>query len=202
MKAALNHGGNFWNGGEFYGTPDYNSGHLLNAYFTQYPEDADKIIISIKGAANPKLIKPEGDEAGIRRSVDTFLKLLDGKKKLDLFECARVDPDVPIEESMRFLDTYVKEGKLGGISLSEVGANSIRRAAKVTKIQAVEIEFSMFEDTAIHNGVMETCAELGIVVVAYSPLGRGFLVCCSCAGAANLGLTLPADRPTQTDFGS
>lgn len=176
MKTALQHGGTFWNGGEFYGTPDHNSGHILNAYFTQYPEDADKVIISIKGAAHPTKMMPQGDEAGIRRSVDTFLKLLDGKKKLDIFECARVDPETPIEESMRVLGEYVKEGKLGGISLSETGANSIRRAAKVAKIQAVEIEFSMTETEAITNGVMEACAELGIVVVAYSPLGRGFLV--------------------------
>lgn len=97
MHTALAKGAAFWNGGEFYGTPEYNSMHILNAYFTKYPQNADKIIINIRGAINPKTMHPEGDEAGVRRSVNTVLKLLDGKKKLDLFECARVDPKTPIE---------------------------------------------------------------------------------------------------------
>lgn len=175
MRTALSKGASFWNGGEFYGTPEYNSMHLLNAYFTKYPEDANKVVISIKGAAENMV--PTGDERGIRRSVDETLRVLDGKKKLDLFECGRVDPKVPIEESMRVLASYVKEGKLGGISLSETGAESIRRAVKVHKIDAVEIEFSMFATDIFDNGVAKTCAELGIPIVAYSPLGRGFLVC-------------------------
>lgn len=176
MRTALQQGAQAWNGGEFYGTPEYNSLHLLNAYFSQYPEDADKVVLSIKGGADPKTMHPTGDEAGVRRSVDTVLKLLDGKKKLDLFECARVDPNTPIEESIRVLAEYVKEGKLGGISLSETSAQSIRRASKVHKIDAVEIEFSMFATDAVENGVMQTCSELKIPIVAYSPLGRGFLV--------------------------
>jgi pyridoxine 4-dehydrogenase len=70
---------------------------------------------------------------------------------------------------------YVKEGKLGGISLSECSANTIRRAAKVAKIDAVEVEFSLWETTILQNGVAQACRELDIPIVAYSPLGRGFL---------------------------
>lgn len=68
----------------------------------------------------------------MKRSVDECLRVLDGKKKLDLFECARVDPKTPIEVTIGTLAEYVKAGKLGGISLSECSADSIRRAAKVS----------------------------------------------------------------------
>ncbi|MCJ1406945.1 Pyridoxine 4-dehydrogenase [Ptychographa xylographoides] len=173
MRTALAHGANFWNGGEFYGPPDRNSLQLLNRYFTKYPEDADKVVLSIKGGL--KNMHPDGSEKGVRASVDNCLKLLDGKKHLDLFECARVDPDTPIEVTMEALGKYVKAGKLGGISLSEVNANTIRKAHRAHPISAVEIELSMWETTPLTNGVLDTCGELHIPVVAYSPLGRGFL---------------------------
>jgi pyridoxine 4-dehydrogenase len=89
---------------------------------------------------------------------------------------ARVDPNTPIEETIGYIAEYVKAGKLGGISLSEVGANSIRKAASVHKISAVEVEFSLFCTDILENGVAKACAELNIPIVAYSPLGRGFLV--------------------------
>ena len=62
MKAALNSGCNFWNGGELYGKPHANSLHLLNRYFTKYPEDADKVVLSIKGAIAPGEMRPDGSE--------------------------------------------------------------------------------------------------------------------------------------------
>jgi pyridoxine 4-dehydrogenase len=102
--------------------------------------------------------------------------VLDGKKSLDLFECARVDPKTPIEDTVSYIAEYVKAGKLGGISLSEVGANTIRKAHSVHPIAAVEVEFSLWVTDILENGVAATCAELGIPIVAYSPLGRGFLV--------------------------
>lgn len=70
--------------------------------------------------------------------------MLDGKAKIDIFECARVDPKVPIETSVKALAELVKEGKIGGIGLSEVNANTIRRAHAVHPIAAVEIELSFF----------------------------------------------------------
>ncbi|KAI9815876.1 MAG: Pyridoxine 4-dehydrogenase [Thelocarpon impressellum] len=174
MKAALDGGANFWNGGEFYGTPERNSLQLLNHYFTKYPADADKVVISIKGGLTPQMT-PDGSEEGVRRSVDQCLRVLDGKKFLDLFECARVDPNTPIETTIAALAKYVEAGKIGGISLSEVRAETIRRASKIHKISAVEVELSLFSPDILANGTAATCAELGIPVVAYSPLGRGFL---------------------------
>jgi pyridoxine 4-dehydrogenase len=176
MKAALAHGAVNWNGGELYGSPDRNSLHLLNEYFTNYPEDADKVVISIKGAFDVSKYSIDGSKEGIQRSIDECLRVLDGKKFLDLFECARVDKNVPIEDTISYIAEYVKAGKLGGISLSEASAKTIRRAAKVHKISAVEVEFSLWSTDILDNGVAQACAELDIPIIAYSPLGRGFLV--------------------------
>ena len=175
MKAALKSGANLWNGGELYGKPHANSLHLLNRYFTKYPEDADKVIISIKGSVSQTKRGPDNSEKNIRRSIDECLKVLDGKKFLDLFEPARQDPDVPLEETMNAMASYVKEGKLGGISLSEVTEDQIRNAAKLHKISAVEVEMSLHSPEVLYNGVAKTCAELDIPLTAYSPIGRGLL---------------------------
>lgn len=81
-----------------------------------------------------------------------------------------------IPESLQSaLAKYVEAGKLGGISLSEVKADTIRRAAKVHPIAAVEVEFSLWATDILENGVATACADLDIPVIAYSPLGRGFL---------------------------
>ena len=128
MKAALAAGCNFWNGGELYGPPDANSLHLLNAYFSKYPDDADKVVISIKGGLKKGQMIPDGSPENVRRSVEDSLAVLEGKKSIDLFECARVDPNVPIEETIKTLGELVREGKIGAISLSEVTAEQIRKA--------------------------------------------------------------------------
>ena len=174
MKVAYDKGATFWNGGDFYGTPTYNSLHILAKYFSKYPEHAEKVVLSIKGGMNAKM-HPDGSEEGVRRSVENVLKTLDGKKSVDMFECARVDPSTPIERTIAALADYVKAGKLGGISLSEVGPETIRRAHKVHPICSVELELSLWATDILENGIAATCAELGIPVVAYSPLGRGFL---------------------------
>ncbi|QIX02102.1 hypothetical protein AMS68_007619 [Peltaster fructicola] len=175
MKAALKAGANFWNGGEFYGPPEANSLHLLNEYFTKYPEDASKVVISIKGGGKVPMPVPDGSEKNTQRSIDECLRVLDGKKKLDLFECARVDPKTPVEITMRAIKKYIDAGKLGGVCLSECSADTIRRAAKEVKISGVEIEYSLWATDAADNGVFAACAELDIPIIAYSPLGRGFL---------------------------
>jgi pyridoxine 4-dehydrogenase len=179
MRAALESGANFWNGGEIYGSAERNSLQLLHEYFVKYPEDAHKIVLSIKGGYTPGGIlggKVDGSPENVKRSVDECLRVLDGKKSLDLFECARVDPNVPIETTIAAINDYVKSGKIGGISLSEVSEKTIRRAAKVAKIAAVEVEFSLWATDILDNGIAQACAELDIPVIAYSPLGRGFLV--------------------------
>lgn len=174
MRASLATGCNFWNVGEFYGTTEYNSLHLLNHYFTKYPEDAEKVVLSVKGGINSKF-QPDGTPEGIRRSVGNCMRLLGGKKKIDIFECARVDRNTPIEVTMKALEEEVKAGNIGGVGLSEVSAATIRKAAKVTKIIAVEAELSLWCLDILENGITKACAELDIPIVAYSPIGRGML---------------------------
>ena len=173
MKTALENGANFWNGAEFYGPPNANSLQLLNHYFTKHPEDKDKIVLSIKGGLGAA--GPDCSRQGIKNSIENCLKILDGKKSIDMFKCARVDPKVDIEESIAAIVEYVKAGKIGGVGLSEVNAKTIRRAHAVHPIAAVEVEFSLFSTDLKDNGVGATCAELGIPIIAYSPLSRGFL---------------------------
>ncbi len=175
MKAALNSGCNFWNGGEFYGKPEANSLQLLNRYFTQYPEDAEKVVISIKGGLVPGQMKTDGSEKNVRRSIEECLKVLDGKKFLDIFEMSRQDPSTPLEETINTMAQYVKEGKIGGIGLSETTAETIKEAAALHPIAAVEVEMSLQTPDILANGIAKTCGELNIPIIAYSPLGRGLL---------------------------
>ncbi|KAI4201315.1 MAG: hypothetical protein LQ350_003353 [Teloschistes chrysophthalmus] len=177
LTASLDNNATFWNGGELYGTPERNSLHLCAAYFAAHPDAADRVTLSIKGAGGSKPMTIDGSRANIRRCIDQSLRILDGcsKKRIDIYEAARVDPDVPLEETISAIAEYVKEGKIGGIGLSEVDAATIRRAHKVHPIAAVEVELSLQSPDILTNGVATTCGELGIPIIAYSPLGRGLL---------------------------
>ncbi|KAE9978742.1 hypothetical protein EG328_001340 [Venturia inaequalis] len=175
MKSALESGANFWNGGTLYGTKEYNSGQLLNAYFTKYPEDAEKVVISIKGGFDASKHAPDASPAFLRKEVEKLAESAGGKWKIGIFEAARVDPSVPIEETVGELKSLVERGLIGGIGLSECSAETVRRASKVAKIESVEVEFSLFSTDILENGIAKACAELGITIVAYSPLSRGLL---------------------------
>jgi pyridoxine 4-dehydrogenase len=119
---------------------------------------------------------PNGSAEGIQKSVEDALKVLDGTKTIDVFEMGRwvpssadawdhadsaqrVDPATPIETSMKALAELVKEGKIGGVGLSEVNANTIRKAHAVHPLAAVEIELSLFTPEPLTNGIMDTCQE-------------------------------------------
>lgn len=143
----------------FYGPPTANSLHLLKWYFTEYPADAEKVVLSIKGAYDFSTHSPTGKPEAIRASVEEALLVLDGVKSIDVFEMARVDPDVPIETSITALAELVKEGKIGGIGLSEVSAATIRRAHAVHPIATVENELSLFTTESLTDGVLEACHE-------------------------------------------
>lgn len=175
LKAALTAGANLWNAGEHYGTPEYNSLTLLNKYFTKYPEDADKVVISVKGAFDMKTAKALNNPEGVRDSIENCLSILDGKCRIDLFQTSRGDPDVPIEVTVGAIAEFVKAGKVGSIGLSECSAGTIRKAVGVHPIAAVEIELSLFETGILSNGIAEACNEFDVPIVAYSPLSRGFL---------------------------
>jgi pyridoxine 4-dehydrogenase len=132
--------------------------HLLRYYFQKYPEDADNVIISIKGALGLKH-EPTGGPDALRASVDKAYAVLKGIKTIDVFEMARVDPTIPIETSVKALAELVAEGKIGGIGLSEVSAGTIRRANAIHKVAAVEVEMSLFTPDPLHNGILDACRE-------------------------------------------
>ena len=144
--------------GIHYGTPQANSLHLVKYYFEKYPEDASKVVLSIKGAYDMKT-GPNGSPEGVRASVEGVVEVLGGAKTIDIFECARADPNVPIETTVKALAELVKEGKIGGIGLSEVGASTIRKAHAVHPISAVEIELSLFTPDPLKNGIADACHE-------------------------------------------
>ncbi|MFJ5267996.1 aldo/keto reductase [Streptomyces sp. NPDC088358] len=110
----------------------------------------------------------------IRRALDRSLRHL-GTDHVDLYYLHRVDPQVPIEETVGALGELVGAGKVRHIGLSEASPQTIRRAHRIHPLTAVQTEYSLFERGIEQDGVMATLDELGIGLVAYAPLGRGFL---------------------------
>jgi aryl-alcohol dehydrogenase-like predicted oxidoreductase len=115
-----------------------------------------------------------GTPAYLRKAAERSLRHL-GTDRIDLYYLHRVDPNVPIEESVGAMSQLVDEGKVRHIGLSEAGVDSIRRAHAVHPLAAVQSEFSLFSRDVLHNGEKAVLDELGIGLVAFSPLGRGVL---------------------------
>jgi aryl-alcohol dehydrogenase-like predicted oxidoreductase len=115
----------------------------------------------------------DGSAEHVRSSIDGSLKRL-GTDHVDLFYQHRVDPDVPIEETVGAMAELVQAGKINHIGLSEAAPETIRRAHAVHPITVVQTEYSLWTRDP-EAEVLPTCRELGIGFVAYSPLGRGFL---------------------------
>jgi aryl-alcohol dehydrogenase-like predicted oxidoreductase len=109
----------------------------------------------------------------VRQSLEDSLQRL-GVDHIDLYYQHRVDPDTPIEETVGAMAELVEQGKVRAIGLSEAGADTIRRAHAVHPIAAVQSEYSLWSRD-LEDDVLPTLQELGIGLVAYSPLGRGFL---------------------------
>jgi aryl-alcohol dehydrogenase-like predicted oxidoreductase len=115
----------------------------------------------------------DGSRANCRRAVEGSLKRLQ-TDVIDLYYLHRVDPATPIEETVAAMAELVTEGKVRAIGLSEAAAPTIRRAAEVHSISAVQSEYSIFSRD-IEDSVIPACLEVGATLVAYSPLGRGML---------------------------
>ncbi|MBE9460878.1 aldo/keto reductase [Dyadobacter subterraneus] len=115
-----------------------------------------------------------GSPEYVRKAVDRSLKNLE-TDYIDLYYLHRLDPNTPIEETVGAMSELVKSGKVKYIGLSEVSADTIKKAHKIHPLTAVQTEYSLFEREPEANGVLDTSNELGIGFVAYSPLGRGFI---------------------------
>ena len=115
----------------------------------------------------------DGSPAYIREACDASLRRL-GVDHVDLYQLHRMDPKVPIEESVGAMAELVRAGKARAIGLSEVGPNTLRRAAKVHPIASLQSEYSLLTRD-VEAAVLPACRELGVGFLAYSPLGRGLL---------------------------
>ena len=173
IHAALDAGINLLDTGDFYGMGD---NELLIREALQ-SRDRDSVIISVKFGA---LRDPGGGWAGndgrpeaARNFLAYSLRRL-GTDHIDVYRPARVDPDVPVEETVGAIGEMVEAGYVRHIGLSEAGADTIRRAAAVRPISDLQIEYSLLS-RGIEQEILPTCRELGIGVTAYGVLSRGLL---------------------------
>jgi aryl-alcohol dehydrogenase-like predicted oxidoreductase len=128
----------------------------------------------VRDPNDPSVRGVNGRPEYVRASCDASLKRL-GLDHIDLYYQHRVDTTVPIEETVGAMAELVKAGKVRYLGLSEASGATLERAAKVHPIAALQVEFSLWTRDPQENGMAESCAKTGTSIVAYSPLGRGFL---------------------------
>lgn len=172
LHAAIEHGVNFIDTADMYGIGK-NEELLQKAFHDRW----DKIVLSTKFGVE---IKNDGTRGGVngrpeyvKKACESSLKRL-GRESIDLYSLHRVDPNTPIEETVGAMSELVKEGKVRYIGLSEASGSTIRKANAVHPLTSVQSEYSIWS-TDIELDSLPVMRELGIALVAYSPLGRGFL---------------------------
>lgn len=173
INYALDHGVNFLDTADMYGP--WTNEELIGSAIKHRRND---IILATKFGnevdANGKLTgQVNGKPDYIRNAVEGSLQRL-GTDHIDLYYQHRVDPNTPIEETIQTLADLIEEGKIRYIGMSEAAPETIRRAAKVHPITALQTEYSLWSRDP-EAEILQTIRELGIGYVAYSPLGRGFL---------------------------
>lgn len=174
VRDAVEHGVTFFDTAEVYGpfTNEEVVGEALRPV-------RDRVVIATKFGFD---IDPESRQtrgvnsqpAHIRQAVDGSLRRL-GIETIDLLYQHRVDPNVPIEDVAGTVRDLINEGKVRYFGMSEPGVQTLRRAHAVQPVTAVQNEYSLWWREVETNGILDTCDELGIGFVPYSPLGRGFL---------------------------
>jgi aryl-alcohol dehydrogenase-like predicted oxidoreductase len=177
IQRALELGINFLDTAQLYGplTNEELVGRAINGRRDQYVI-ATKFARRMDNATagDMSTVGPlDGSAEHVRGSIEISLKQL-GTDHIDLYYQHRVDPDVPIEETVGAMAELVEQGKVRYVGLSEAAPETIRRAHAVHPITAVQTEYSLWSRDP-ESEVLPTCRELGIGFVPYSPLGRGFL---------------------------
>ncbi len=188
VHRAIDLGVTFFDTAEIYGPFD-NEEFLGAAIRAKGSSARDALIIATKFGFrfdDRKIIGVDGSPANIRRAVEGSLTRL-GLDHIDLYYQHRVDPAVAIEETVGAMAELVAEGKIKHIGLSEAAPETLRRAAAVHPITALQSEYSLWE-REVEDDILPTCRALGIGFVPYSPLGRGFLT-----GQITARSDLPAD---------
>jgi len=173
LRRYLELGGNFLDTAEIYGP--YTNEELLGRFLRTIPRNSVVIATKFGFRVDSNGIRGvDSSPENIQRACDASLKRL-GIETIDLFYQHRVDPKVPIEETVGAMAELVSAGKVRALGLSEAGPETLRRASKVHPIAALQSEYSLWSRDPETNGVLAACRELGITFVPYSPLGRGFL---------------------------
>ncbi|MBB4349686.1 aldo/keto reductase [Aliirhizobium cellulosilyticum] len=172
IRQAVERGVTFFDTAEVYGpfTNEEMVGEALKPF-------RDQVVIATKFAFNFVDGKQSGlnsQPAHIRQAVEGSLKRL-GVEVIDLLYQHRVDPNVPIEDVAGTVKDLIAEGKVKHFGMSEPGAKTVRRAHAVQPVTVLQNEYSLWTRGVETNGILETCEELGIGLVPYSPLGKGFL---------------------------
>tara|TARA_A100001391_G_scaffold178050_1_gene142324 strand:- start:6196 stop:7185 length:990 start_codon:yes stop_codon:yes gene_type:complete len=127
----------------------------------------------VMDSSDPHARGVDGRPEYVRQSVEGSLRRL-GVDHIDLYYQHRIDPSVPVEDTVGAMAELVREGKVRYLGLSEAAPDTLRRAQAVHPIAALQMEYSLWTRDA-EEELLDTCRELGIGFVAYSPLGRGFL---------------------------
>jgi aryl-alcohol dehydrogenase-like predicted oxidoreductase len=173
LHRYLDLGGNFLDTAEIYGP--YKNEELLGKFLEKVPRERVVVATKFGFRTSPEGIRGvDSSPKNVRRACDASLARL-GIETIDLYYQHRVDPNVPIEETVGAMAELVSAGKVRALGLSEAGPETLRRAANVHPIAALQSEYSLWTRDVETNGVLAACRELGITFVPYSPLGRGFL---------------------------
>lgn len=171
LHRALDLGVTFWDTSDYYGV-----GHNEELIGRAVAGRRDEVVLATKFGFANRLGEPthvRGDAAYVRQACDASLRRL-GVDHIDLYYQHRVDPQVPIEETVGAMAELVQAGKVRHLGLSEAGARTIRRAHAVHPITALQSEWSLWTRD-LEAEIAPVCRELGIGLVPFSPLGRGFL---------------------------
>ncbi|MET7509016.1 aldo/keto reductase [Streptomyces albidoflavus] len=173
IRAAIDAGMTLIDTADFYGI-GHNEWLIRQAL---RPGDREKTVLSVKfgGLRDPdgNWVGVEGRPAHVKSALAYSLQRL-GTDHIDIYRPARLDPDVPVEETVGAIAEMVEAGHVRAIGLSEVGAETLRRAHAVHPISDLQIEYSLFS-RGIEGGILDTCRELGIGVTAYGVLSHGLL---------------------------
>ncbi|MBY0012933.1 aldo/keto reductase [Paenibacillus typhae] len=151
----------------------YGNGHNEELLGTAVKGRRDQVIIATKFGYTPDYAGLNGHPDYVKKAVEASLRRLN-TDYIDLCYQHRVDPDVPVEETVGAMADLVKEGKIRSLGLSEASASTLRRAHAVHPISALQSEYSLWSRD-IEDEVLPAARELGITHIAYSPLSRGFI---------------------------
>jgi len=176
----------------------YGNGHNHELIAKALKGRRERIFIHSK-SGSPRTPDATGNRSGstpeyLTRVCEESLERL-GIETLDVFCMSRVDPNIPIEESVGGMARLVEQGKTRYIGLSEASAASIRRAQKVHPIVSLQIEYSIWSRDAEEYGNLQACRELGMSLMAYGPVGQGFL-----AGRFHASSDIPEERRNRPRY--